>query len=93
MEGDIAAKLLGGVLAHPRVKRLLSTDHFSVDGTLIEAPSVGHPAVLPGPWVAQSIAVYTRMCVSFRSAAKRAKLANRYPTLLRAKPVERRRRK
>ena len=25
------------VLAQPRVKRLLSTDHFSVDGTLIEA--------------------------------------------------------
>jgi len=37
LEGDIAAKLLGAVLAHPRVKRLLSTDHFSVDGTLIEA--------------------------------------------------------
>ena len=35
--GDIAAKLLGAVLAQPRVKRLLSTDHFSVDGTLIEA--------------------------------------------------------
>ena len=37
MEGDIAAKLLRGVLAQPRVKRLLSSDHFSVDGTLIEA--------------------------------------------------------
>src|SRR5690242_14011261 len=37
LEGDIAAKLLSTVLAHPRVKRLLSTDHFSVDGTLIEA--------------------------------------------------------
>src|SRR5215831_4576504 len=37
LEGDIAAKLLSAVLAHPRVKRLLSTDHFSVDGTLIEA--------------------------------------------------------
>jgi hypothetical protein len=37
LEGDIAAKLLSRVLAHPRVKRLLSTDHFSVDGTLIEA--------------------------------------------------------
>src|ERR1700722_3136964 len=32
-----AAKLLSAVLAQPRVKRLLSTDHFSVDGTLIEA--------------------------------------------------------
>ena len=37
LEGDLAAKLLGAVLAQPRVKRLLSTDHFSVDGTLVEA--------------------------------------------------------
>jgi transposase len=37
LEGDIAAKLLRAVLAQPRVKQLLSTDHFSVDGTLIEA--------------------------------------------------------
>jgi Transposase domain (DUF772) len=37
LEGDIAAKLLRAVLAQPRIKRLLSTDHFSVDGTLIEA--------------------------------------------------------
>ena len=37
LEGDIAAKFLRAVLAQPRVKRLLSSDHFSVDGTLIEA--------------------------------------------------------
>jgi len=37
LEGDLAVKLLSAVLAQPRVKRLLSTDHFSVDGTLIEA--------------------------------------------------------
>ena len=37
LEGEIATKFLGAVLAQPRVKRLLSTDHFSVDGTLIEA--------------------------------------------------------
>jgi transposase len=37
LEGDIAAKFLAAVLAQPKVKRLLSTDHFSVDGTLIEA--------------------------------------------------------
>jgi transposase len=35
LEGDIAAKLLSAVLSQPRMKRLLSTDHFSVDGTLI----------------------------------------------------------
>ncbi|MFB9984668.1 IS5 family transposase [Mesorhizobium kowhaii] len=37
LEGDIAAKFLNAVLARPKVKKLLSTDHFSVDGTLIEA--------------------------------------------------------
>jgi transposase len=35
--GEIAAKFFRAVLAQPRVKRLLSSDHFSVDGTLIEA--------------------------------------------------------
>ncbi|MEK8091221.1 IS5 family transposase [Methylocystis sp. IM3] len=37
LDGDVAAKFLSAVLAQPRVKRLLSNDHFSVDGTLIEA--------------------------------------------------------
>lgn len=37
LEGDIAAKVLSAVLAQPQVKRLLSSEHFSVDGTLIEA--------------------------------------------------------
>jgi transposase len=34
LEGAIVAKLLSAVLAQPRVERLLSTDHFPVDGTL-----------------------------------------------------------
>jgi transposase len=37
LEGDLAAKFLAAVLAQPNVKKLLSSDHFSVDGTLIEA--------------------------------------------------------
>jgi len=37
LEGEIAAKFLAAVLSQPRVRRLLSGDHFSVDGTLIEA--------------------------------------------------------
>jgi transposase len=37
LAGEIAAKFLAAVLAQPRVKRLLSSEHFSVDGTLIEA--------------------------------------------------------
>lgn len=37
LDGDIAAKFLAAVLAQPRVKKLLSGNHFSLDGTLIEA--------------------------------------------------------
>jgi transposase len=37
LEGDVAVKFMIAVLNQPRVKKLLSDDHFSVDGTLIEA--------------------------------------------------------
>ena len=37
LEGAVEARFLSAILAHPRVKRLLSGDHFSVDGTLVEA--------------------------------------------------------
>jgi transposase len=37
LEGAIAAKFLRAVLDQPRVKALLSDEHFSVDGTLIQA--------------------------------------------------------
>ena len=37
LEGEIAAKFLTAVLSQPRVKRLLSSEHFSADGTLIQA--------------------------------------------------------
>ena len=37
LDGEIAAKFLRAILAQPKVKRLISGDHFSVDGTLIEA--------------------------------------------------------
>ena len=37
IEGEIAAKLLAAVLGQARVKALLSAEHFSVDGTLIDA--------------------------------------------------------
>jgi transposase len=37
LEGAVAAKFLAAVLGQGRVKALLSDDHFSVDGTLIEA--------------------------------------------------------
>ena len=37
LEGEIAAKFMAAVLTQPNVKQLLSNDHFSVDGTLVEA--------------------------------------------------------
>jgi transposase len=37
LEGEIAARFLSAVLNQPKVLRLLSSEHFSVDGTLVEA--------------------------------------------------------
>ena len=37
LAGDVAAKFLSAVMGQSRVKVLLSDEHFSVDGTLIEA--------------------------------------------------------
>ena len=35
--GDVAARFMTEVLNRPKVRRLLSDEHFSVDGTLVEA--------------------------------------------------------
>ena len=37
MDADVAAKFMAQLLAHKEVRKLLSDEHFSVDGTLIEA--------------------------------------------------------
>jgi hypothetical protein len=37
LDGDIAVKFFAGVLNLPKVRKLLSSEHFSVDGTLTEA--------------------------------------------------------
>jgi len=37
LDADVAAKFLAAVLRHPKVKGFLSDEHFSVDGTLVEA--------------------------------------------------------
>ena len=37
LDGDIAVKFFTGILNLPQVRKLLSSEHFSVDGTLIEA--------------------------------------------------------
>ena len=37
LEGDVAQRLLTAILGQPRVRALMSDEHFSVDGTLIQA--------------------------------------------------------
>jgi transposase len=37
LDADVAAKVLEAVLRHPQAKRFLSDDHFSADGTPVEA--------------------------------------------------------
>jgi transposase/IS5 family transposase len=37
LDGEVATRFLATVLAQPKVRGLLSTEHFSVDGTLLEA--------------------------------------------------------
>lgn len=37
LEGDVARRLLAAIVSQPRVKVLMSDEHFSVDGTLIQA--------------------------------------------------------
>jgi transposase len=64
LEAEVSAKLLKGVIEHKKVRRLLSRDHFSVDGTLIEAwasmksfrPKDGGGDSAPGPGGATAMA-------------------------------------
>jgi transposase len=37
LEGDVAAEFLATLLDRPQVRQLLSSEHFSVDGTMIQA--------------------------------------------------------
>src|SRR5690606_15692560 len=37
LAGDVAAEFLATLLDRPHVRRLLSSEHFSVDGSLIQA--------------------------------------------------------
>jgi hypothetical protein len=37
LAGEVASRFLATILAQPKVRTLLSTEHFSIDGTLLEA--------------------------------------------------------
>ncbi len=40
LKGDLAVRFLATLMARPWVKRLLSSDHFSVDSTMVQANAV-----------------------------------------------------
>jgi len=48
LDGDIARKFMAKVLNLPHVRSLLSSEHFSIDGTLIEAWAAVRPRGLVG---------------------------------------------
>ena len=48
LDGDVAQRLLTAVVAQPRVQALMSDEHFSVDGTLIQAWA-SHKSFQPKP--------------------------------------------
>ena len=51
LDGDVAQHLLAAVVAQPRVSALMSDEHFSVDGTLIQAWA-SHKSFQPKPGTA-----------------------------------------
>jgi hypothetical protein len=74
LEGEIAAKLFAQVLDQARASDLLSDEHFSVDGTLIEARPNGRDSCdsEPGlrhfpPAMTSERCNYTATIRSFRS--------------------------
>ena len=81
LEGDIAAQFLAAVLAQDKVKALLSNEHFSVDGTLLEAwaslksfrpkDGSGEPPDLNVTCGSAHSACMTSTCSSERRAARR----------------------
>ena len=48
LDGDVARRLLSAVMAQPRIKALMSHEHFSIDGTLIQAWA-SHQSFQPKP--------------------------------------------
>ena len=92
LAGDVAQRLLAAVSTQPRVKALMSNEHSSVDGTLIQAwgsyksfqpESVADNDELPGP--ARVLPAGVRVRVATASATGAARSAATGPT--RAQPT------
>jgi transposase len=78
LEGDVACGFLAAILADPAVKPLLSTEHFSVDGTLIEAwasMKSFRPKSLPSGLTRGTAAVSHRCRVAMASASSMVRSA------------------
>ena len=70
LEGEVAAKFLAAVLGHPRVRQLLSREHFTVDGTLVEALGVDEELPAQGwPATSRPAAAATAAATSTASGA------------------------
>jgi transposase len=54
LEGDVARQFLAAIISQPRIKALMSDEHFSDDGTLIQA------------WASQK-SFQPRMCLAGRN--------------------------
>jgi transposase len=63
-DGDVFQRFMQTLLNHPRVKPLLSDEHFSVDGTLIEAWAGAAMKRTPAR------AIPTAACIARRRAAR-----------------------
>ena len=77
--GAVFAKFMTKLLNHPEVKPLLSDEHFSVDGTLIEAWA-SHKSFRPKDGVVTTTAGPTSTASSAKTTRMRAP-ATRQPTL------------
>ena len=86
LEGDIAAKFLAAVLGQPRVKALLSDEHFSVDGTLIEAWASMKSFVPKSPSCDPDPGGRTRVAGAMPSGTSAARRARMTPMLRPATP-------
>ncbi len=71
--GEVFAKFMSKLLHHPQVKPLLSDEHFSVDGTLIEAGRRRRVSA-PRTAVAMRMAAPISMARSARTTRMRAPL-------------------
>ena len=75
LEGEVAGRFLRAVLDQPKIKALLSDEHFSVDGTLIQAWASMKSC---RPWTARAS---RRALAAMAGATSTARSAAMRPTL------------